>query len=71
LSAPAQNAIAGLAAAVEKQEIKPFDVRPARRQSDLEDEQRNKVITRLSEENPATVAEIIQLWLNEDSNNHG
>lgn len=31
----------------------------------LEDEQRARVISRLTEENPATVAEIIQLWLNE------
>jgi flagellar biosynthesis/type III secretory pathway M-ring protein FliF/YscJ len=30
-----------------------------------EDEQRSRVIARLTEENPATVAEIIQLWLNE------
>ena len=30
-----------------------------------EDEQRAKIISRLTEENPATVAEIIQLWLNE------
>ena len=30
-----------------------------------EDEQRSRVISRLAEENPATVAEIIQLWLNE------
>lgn len=30
-----------------------------------EDEQRARVIARLTEENPATVAEIIQIWLNE------
>jgi len=30
-----------------------------------EDEQRARIISRLTEENPATVAEIIQLWLNE------
>ncbi len=30
-----------------------------------EDEQRARVISRLTEENPATVAEIIQIWLNE------
>jgi flagellar biosynthesis/type III secretory pathway M-ring protein FliF/YscJ len=30
-----------------------------------EDEQRARIIARLTEENPATVAEIIQLWLNE------
>ena len=33
--------------------------------SAMEDEQRARVISRLTEENPATVAEIIQLWLNE------
>jgi flagellar biosynthesis/type III secretory pathway M-ring protein FliF/YscJ len=31
----------------------------------LEDEQNARVISRLTEENPATVAEIIQIWLNE------
>ena len=31
-----------------------------------EDEQMTKVIGRLAEENPANVAEIIQLWLSED-----
>jgi flagellar biosynthesis/type III secretory pathway M-ring protein FliF/YscJ len=30
-----------------------------------EDEQRTRVISRMAEENPATVAEIIQIWLNE------
>ena len=37
--------------------------RPAQ---NAEDEQRAKVIARLTEENPATVAEIIQIWLSED-----
>ena len=31
----------------------------------LEDEQNSRIISRLTEENPATVAEIIQIWLNE------
>jgi flagellar biosynthesis/type III secretory pathway M-ring protein FliF/YscJ len=31
-----------------------------------EDEHLQKVLTRLTEENPASVAEIIQLWLAED-----
>ena len=35
------------------------------RQAISEDEQRARVISRLTEENPATVAEIIQIWLNE------
>jgi len=30
-----------------------------------EDEQRARILSRLTEENPATVAEIIQVWLNE------
>jgi flagellar M-ring protein FliF len=30
-----------------------------------EDEQRARIISRMAEENPATVAEIIQIWLNE------
>jgi flagellar M-ring protein FliF len=36
-----------------------------------EDEQRERVISRLTEESPATVAEIIQIWLSEDDKNHG
>ncbi|MEN4010548.1 MAG: flagellar basal-body MS-ring/collar protein FliF [Chloroflexota bacterium] len=36
-----------------------------------EDEQRAKIVSRLAEESPATVAEIIQLWLNEDNKSHG
>ncbi len=36
-----------------------------------EDDQRAKVIQRLAEESPATVAEIIQIWLSEDERNHG
>lgn len=32
-----------------------------------QDEQLQQAITRLSEENPASVAEIIQIWLNEDN----
>lgn len=81
MSTPALNALnatnakieAGLAAAAEKQEANAVVEisRPVRRQTDLEDEARSKVITRLSEESPATVAEIIQLWLNEDSSSHG
>jgi flagellar biosynthesis/type III secretory pathway M-ring protein FliF/YscJ len=31
-----------------------------------EDEQMQKVMTRMSEDSPASVAEIIQLWLAED-----
>jgi flagellar M-ring protein FliF len=36
-----------------------------RQSTNSEDEQNSRVISRLTEENPATVAEIIQLWLNE------
>ncbi len=39
--------------------IKPHKAHP-------EDEQLQKVLTRLTEENPASVAEIIQMWLTED-----
>jgi flagellar M-ring protein FliF len=40
-------------------------------QSHPEDDQMAKVLTRMTEENPASVAEIIQLWLSEDEKNHG
>ncbi len=33
----------------------------------VEDDQNARIISRLTEENPATVAEIIQIWLNEGS----
>jgi flagellar M-ring protein FliF len=36
--------------------------------SAFEDEQNARIITRLTDENPATVAEIIQLWLHESKN---
>ena len=36
-----------------------------------ETEQRVQLLTRLAEENPATVAEIIQFWLNEDGGSGG
>ncbi len=39
---------------------------PQRQSISAEDEQMQKVLTRLSEESPASVAEIIQLWLSED-----
>jgi len=40
-----------------------------RTQSAMEDEQRAKLIQKMAEENPAMIAEIIQIWLNEDSKN--
>ena len=43
---------------------RPFTTSP-------EDDQRSRVVTRLTEENPATVAEIIQIWLNEGNKNYG
>ncbi len=36
-----------------------------------EETQRVKMINKLAEENPATVAEIIQIWLNEDNKKNG
>ncbi len=36
-----------------------------------EDEQRARTISKLTEENPATIAEIIQIWLSEDEKNRG
>ncbi|MBI9044058.1 MAG: flagellar M-ring protein FliF [Anaerolineaceae bacterium] len=36
-----------------------------------EEEQMQRVVTRLAEENPASVAEIIQLWLTEDKDSSG
>jgi flagellar biosynthesis/type III secretory pathway M-ring protein FliF/YscJ len=36
-----------------------------------EDEQRARTISKLTEENPASIAEIIQIWLSEDEKNRG
>lgn len=36
-----------------------------------EDEQKARIVQRLTEENPTTVAEIIQIWLNEDEKRNG
>ncbi|HEY9077887.1 MAG TPA: flagellar basal-body MS-ring/collar protein FliF [Anaerolineaceae bacterium] len=44
-------------------ELPPLPTSPA---ISPEEEQMTKVVSRLTEENPATVAEIIQLWLSED-----
>jgi flagellar M-ring protein FliF len=40
-------------------------------QSSPEDEQRAKLISKMAEENPAAIAEIIQIWLNEDERKNG
>ncbi len=40
-----------------------------RTQNAVEDEARAKVIQKMAEENPAMIAEIIQIWLNEDNKN--
>ena len=40
-------------------------------QASPEDEAMQKVIIRLAEENPATVADIIHLWLSEDDKGKG
>jgi flagellar M-ring protein FliF len=48
---------------------------PPKRKSELtqtpEEEQMQKVVARLADDNPASVAEIIQLWLNEDKQRNG
>ncbi|MBI4928376.1 MAG: flagellar M-ring protein FliF [Anaerolineae bacterium] len=41
------------------------------RKTNPEDEQRALVISKLADENPATVAEIIQIWLSEDEKRNG
>jgi flagellar biosynthesis/type III secretory pathway M-ring protein FliF/YscJ len=35
-----------------------------------EEEQMQRALTRMAEESPASVAEIIQIWLNEESGKH-
>jgi flagellar M-ring protein FliF len=43
----------------------------ARNTPSPEDEQLQKLMEQLTEDNPATVAEIIQMWLSEDEKRHG
>lgn len=40
-------------------------------QTSPEDEARAKMLTKIAEENPAQIAEIIQIWLNEDERKNG
>ena len=61
---PTQSATESAPAAKSENEDVVVQLR-SRSQSASEDEQRARIISRLTEENPATVAEIIQLWLNE------
>jgi flagellar M-ring protein FliF len=66
LSLPAQSLNRQIATAIKENEDVVVHVSPkARKANATEDEQNAKVISRLAEENPATVAEIIQIWLNE------
>jgi flagellar M-ring protein FliF len=68
LSLPEQSLSDQVAAAINKKENEDVvvQVTPRNRQvTSTEDEQNARVIERLAEESPATVAEIIQIWLNE------
>jgi flagellar M-ring protein FliF len=65
---PAQSANANMNAATAKNSNDDVVVQLSsrtRQATASEDEQNARVITRLTEENPATVADIIQIWLNE------
>jgi len=48
----------------------PLFTRPAPSKQHGEDDQMQKALSLLTEENPATVADIIQMWLNEDQKHH-
>ncbi|MDD5369954.1 MAG: flagellar basal-body MS-ring/collar protein FliF [Anaerolineaceae bacterium] len=50
---------------------KPAFSLPAPAAVDPKDEQMQRVLSRMADENPASVAEIIQLWLNEEGDKHG
>ena len=66
LSLPAQSLNRQIATAIkEKEDVVVQVSSKSRKANATEDEQNAKVISRLAEENPATVAEIIQIWLNE------
>ncbi len=70
---PGQNA--GQASATQEQAApvveRPRIEFPRASQPSPEDEQMQRVMSRMTEENPATVADIIQIWLNEDERRHG
>ncbi|MBI5943508.1 MAG: flagellar M-ring protein FliF [Chloroflexi bacterium] len=66
LPMPAQSLSSQVATAIRENEDVVVQVNSkARLATAAEDDQNAKVIARLAEENPATVAEIIQIWLNE------
>lgn len=66
LPLPDQSLSDQVVAAIKENEDIVVQVNSRNRSSTMsEDEQNAKVIARLAEENPATVAEIIQIWLNE------
>ena len=70
LSAPSSQMLTNNAAGPLLQQLQStqLNMQPMPRidQPHPEDEHLQKVLTRLTEENPASVAEIIQLWLSED-----
>jgi flagellar M-ring protein FliF len=51
--------------------MKPVNHIPAPAAQNPEDEQMQKTLTKMTEQNPSEVAEIIQLWLNEDEEKRG
>ena len=71
---PQGSSYAGLPGGQSRQEDVLVDLTSggqSRAQNVVEDEQRAKVIHKMAEENPAMIAEIIQIWLNEDNKNGG
>ena len=64
-SAPANTGSAATAAKSENEEIAAQLRTRSQSAKNVEDDQNARIISRLTEENPATVAEIIQIWLNE------
>jgi flagellar M-ring protein FliF len=71
LEAPGAVTSHGIPATTKKIEEDVVVELSRRNQEREEVEQRSKIITRLSEESPATVAEIIQVWLSEDEKRNG
>jgi flagellar M-ring protein FliF len=56
---------------IESPRLKEVMARVQEKAPSPEDEQMQRTLTRLAEENPASVAEIIQLWLSEDEKQNG
>lgn len=68
---PALGGAAGLPGAEIPALDAPLDIPAPEPQRSAADEQVEKMLVRMAEESPSTIAEVIRLWLSEDEKKHG